>query len=66
VLVQGAWFLGFGFGEFNLQVRPVEFVFAPAERDVHSYERTPNDPAPLGSETQCGTFPGAGKSDCAP
>ena len=43
----------------------VEFVFAPEERDVYSYERTPKDLAPLGAKPGTGTFALA-KSDCAP
>src|SRR5947207_10745021 len=34
----------------------VEFVFAPAERDVYSHERTPKDIAPLGAKPGSGTF----------
>jgi hypothetical protein len=44
----------------------VEFVFAPEERDVYSYERTPKDLAPLGAKPGSGTLAEAGKSDCAP
>src|SRR5436309_14715137 len=44
----------------------VEFAFAPEERDVYSYERTPKDLAPLGAKPGGGTFARAGKSDCAP
>ncbi len=31
----------------------------------YSYERRPKDLAPLGANLGGGTFPGAGKSDCA-
>jgi hypothetical protein len=34
----------------------VEFVFAPEERDVYSYEHTPKDLAPLGAKLGSGTF----------
>jgi len=34
----------------------VEFVFAPEERDVYSYERTPKDLAPPGAKSGTGTF----------
>src|SRR5204862_3722166 len=44
----------------------VEFAFAPEERNVYSYERTPKDLAPLGAKPGGGTFARAGKSDCAP
>src|SRR5436190_12822526 len=44
----------------------VEFVVAPEERDVYSYERTPKDLAPLGAKPGSGTFTGADNSDCAP
>src|SRR6266550_2003069 len=44
----------------------VEFVVAPEERDVYSYERTPKGLAPLGAKPGSGTFTGAGNSDCAP
>jgi hypothetical protein len=45
----------------SLYVPTVEFVFAPEERDVYSYERTPKDLAPLGAKPSSGTFTGAGK-----
>jgi hypothetical protein len=48
-------------GEFNLQAPPVEFVFAPAERDVYSYEPTPKDIPPLGAKPGSGTFAAAGE-----
>jgi len=35
--------------EFNTSAT-VEFVFAPAERDVYNYQRTPKDLAPLGAQ----------------
>ncbi len=34
----------------------VEFVFAPEERDVYSYERTPKYLAPLGAKSGSGTI----------
>ena len=40
----------------------VEFVFAPEERDVYSYERTPKDLAPLGAKPGSRTFAEAGKA----
>ena len=42
--------LGMVNGEFNLQLQQVEFAFAPEERDVYSYKRTPKDLAPLGAK----------------
>ena len=47
-------------------IATVELVFAPEERDVYSYERTPKDLAPLGAKPASTTFAEAGKSDCAP
>jgi hypothetical protein len=44
----------------------VEFVFAPEERDVYSYEHTPKDLAPLGAKLGSEPSPDAGKGDCAP
>jgi hypothetical protein len=44
----------------------VEFVLAPEERDVYSYERTSKVFAPLGAKPGSGTIAEAGKSDCAP
>jgi hypothetical protein len=43
-------------GEFNLEVQQLIFVFAPEERDVYSYERTPKEIAPLGAKPGGGTF----------
>ena len=40
----------------------VEFVFAPEERDVYSYERAPKDLAPLGAKCGSGTFAGQAKA----
>ena len=39
-----------GSGWIQLPSAIVEFVFAPEERDVYSYERTPKDLAPLGAK----------------
>src|SRR2546429_7521516 len=50
----------------QLSSATVEFVVAPEERDVYSYERTPKNLAPLGAKPGSGTFTGAGNSDCAP
>ncbi|MFN2514232.1 MAG: hypothetical protein ABR568_22820 [Pyrinomonadaceae bacterium] len=44
----------------------VEFVFAPEERDVYSYERAPEDLAPLGAKPAAEQLAEAGKDDCAP
>jgi hypothetical protein len=37
-------------------------VFAPEERDVYSYERTPRDLAPLKAKLGSSTFVEAGKA----
>jgi hypothetical protein len=55
-----------GFFVSGIIGHPLEFVFAPEERDVYSYERAPKDLAPLGAKPGSGTFAGAGKTDCAP
>jgi hypothetical protein len=52
--------------EFNQQVQQVEFVFAPEERDVYSYERTRKDLAPLGAKPGSATIAEAHMGDCAP
>jgi hypothetical protein len=52
--------------QVQLSSATVEFVFAPEERDIYSYERMPNDLAPLEAKPGSETFTGAGKSDCAP
>jgi hypothetical protein len=44
----------------------VEFVFAPEERNIYSYERPPRDLAPLGAKPGSRIFGGLSKSDCAP
>jgi hypothetical protein len=41
----------------------VEFVFAPEERDVYSYERPPKDLAPLRAKQN---LRGSRQSGCAP
>ncbi len=64
----GAFFLSSSACLSRIQIRSaiVEFVFAPEERDVYSYERTPKDLAPPRAKPSSGTFAEAGKSDCAP
>jgi len=51
-------------GWIQLTSATVEFVFAPEECDVYSYEQTPKDLAPLGAKPGR-IFAEAGKSDCA-
>jgi hypothetical protein len=48
-------------GEFNLGAT-VEFVFAPAEQDVYSYECPLKDLVPSGAKLGNVTFAGAGKA----
>jgi hypothetical protein len=52
-------------GEFNLRAT-VEFVFAPAEQDVYSYECPLKDLAPSGAKLGNVTFAGGMQSDYAP
>jgi hypothetical protein len=52
--------------DIQLTSATVEFVFAPEELDVYSYEYTLKDLAPLGAKLGSVTFAEAGKSDCAP
>jgi hypothetical protein len=40
----------------------VEFVFAPAERDVYRYRPTPKDLAPLGAKFGSGRLPAQAKA----
>jgi hypothetical protein len=48
--------------DIQLTSATVEFVFAPEERDVYSYEYTLKDLAPLGAKLGSVTFAEAGKS----
>jgi hypothetical protein len=51
-------------GEFNLGAI-VEFVFAPAEQDVYSYECPLKKFSSVRSETRQGDLRGGMQSDCA-
>ena len=51
---QPIFHISFDIGEFNFQVQQLNF--APEERDVYSYERTPKDLAPLGAKPGSRTF----------
>lgn len=55
-----------GLGGFNFGSATVEFAFAPAERDVYSWQYTPKDLAPLGAKPRSETVAAAVKGDCAP
>ena len=44
----------------------MDFVFAPEERDVYSYERAPEDLTPLGAKPAAQQLAEAGKDDRAP
>jgi hypothetical protein len=44
----------------------VEFAFAPAERDVYSYEPIPKHVAPVGAKPGSGMIAGLGKTPFAP